>query len=859
MEPRRPVPDFELTPELLGAQGQALRRLARSLLGDAHAAEDVVQETWVACLRRPGELPERVSAWLGGVTRRMALRRARDDGRRRERESRVAAEPSRAAPDARGLEREEALRGVTLALLALDEPYKTALLLRYYENLAPAEIARELGVPLATVKSRLARGLEKLRASLGREFGEERRGRALALLAGAPAVPGGATSITIGGLALGAKAKVAAVAGVLLCGILWVLGGEGRTPVRGAIGSAPDPGARPARLASLAPPGAPELGTTPIIPAETRREAVPTPSEEGAEGAPFPAEAGHVQRLVGRLRDAEDLPIVGASVLLAPQGLGFNLATHTDDEGRFALAFATRRAVLRCALDVRDAQGNELGLRELEFHEGRTTEVDLALRALPLQQGGLEISVRGAFLEGGGFELRAADLLALKEGRLHGDPGLPEMALGPDGRRYFVESWPPRSCPAEEGRTTPQVEVLGDLPLLGFVRGESLGEGGELVLGFLQPGPTADAEPGRATVRGLVRAPDGRLLAGVEVGYGRPGQGLLARVTSDENGSFELADVPLGTWRFRAQGPAGRCDELVTVAASEPCAWNPLLERGDELAGRILLPDGEPLAGSELELWSTGPLLYRAVTRTNEDGRFAFQALPAEPFELHVCAEGARFPVRLVPSLRAPGDLGALQLEARELERHTLTLALLEADGERLAGGELRLWHVASGRGVVRRGLDEEGRLPCDGLPTGAYRVEVGGPLGWRDLGTHWIGEDLDLGEVRFPRPGLLRLACDAPRPGDPRVPFTLWSVHPDVLARLEEHAALEPLLRGARPGDYVLCLGQGAAGGGVALTVASGATTALLLDGPRPPRAAEESGAQEDRSDCRACHAEEH
>src|SRR5262245_16640480 len=167
MNPQRSVfRGLDLTPDVLASQGRALRGLAQSLLGDAHAAEDVVQETWLACLRHPGALPEKVSAWLGTVTKHLALRRARGESRRRARERRAAAPERLEALQQRTLEREEALRAVTQALLALEEPFKTALFLRYFEERAPSEIASELELPLATVKSRLARGLERMRARL---------------------------------------------------------------------------------------------------------------------------------------------------------------------------------------------------------------------------------------------------------------------------------------------------------------------------------------------------------------------------------------------------------------------------------------------------------------------------------------------------------------------------------------------------------------------------------------------------------------------------------------------------------------------------------------------------------------------
>ncbi|HEX6883387.1 MAG TPA: sigma factor [Planctomycetota bacterium] len=67
---------------------QALRGLARGLLADAHAAEDLAQDTWLAALSR-GADPETPRAWLASVARNLAakLRRGEERRVRRERDS----------------------------------------------------------------------------------------------------------------------------------------------------------------------------------------------------------------------------------------------------------------------------------------------------------------------------------------------------------------------------------------------------------------------------------------------------------------------------------------------------------------------------------------------------------------------------------------------------------------------------------------------------------------------------------------------------------------------------------------------------------------------------------------------------
>src|SRR5688572_26527451 len=151
---------------------RALRGLARGLLADAHAAEDLAQEAWLAALRRGAE-PERPGAWLGAVARNLAAKLRRDDRRRarRERESaRAEQEPSAGEI----LEREAARARVVAAVLALEEPYRGTVLLRYFENLPPRAIARRHVVPVETVRTRLKRALEMLRVRLDGEFGARR-------------------------------------------------------------------------------------------------------------------------------------------------------------------------------------------------------------------------------------------------------------------------------------------------------------------------------------------------------------------------------------------------------------------------------------------------------------------------------------------------------------------------------------------------------------------------------------------------------------------------------------------------------------------------------------------------------------
>lgn len=177
----------------------AFHALARSLVFDDATADDVVQEAWKNALETPSA--QRPDAWLRGVIRNLSRRTHRDRARTRRRES-LAARDERTPFNVGSLERLELQRDVIDAVLSLSEALREVVLMRYFEELSSAEIARRLDLPAATVRTRLKRGLDALRERLDREYGD-RRSWGLALLPLAhlrpvPELAAGASSIGLG-------------------------------------------------------------------------------------------------------------------------------------------------------------------------------------------------------------------------------------------------------------------------------------------------------------------------------------------------------------------------------------------------------------------------------------------------------------------------------------------------------------------------------------------------------------------------------------------------------------------------------------------------------------------------------------
>lgn len=221
-----------MEPEVLLAHADFVRALARSLVIDEHRAADIAQQTWLAALQHPPAEGRPVRSWLAQVVRNFVRKRHRSEKRRLAREEAAARRESLPSP-AKIAEVEEVRQRMIAALLDLDEPYRSALLLRFYENIPPREIARRLDLGVEAVKTRLKRGLSQLRKRLDADHLGDRSRWCLALAplaglgpassasagavaAGAAAASCGPPSPLIGAIAMSTKIKIFGAAALVL-------------------------------------------------------------------------------------------------------------------------------------------------------------------------------------------------------------------------------------------------------------------------------------------------------------------------------------------------------------------------------------------------------------------------------------------------------------------------------------------------------------------------------------------------------------------------------------------------------------------------------------------------------------------
>lgn len=155
----------------LDAHGDAVYRLALARTGSAADAQDVAQDVFMRLLVDQTDFhdDDHLRAWLLRVT----INRCRELWRTPwERRVTSADEPAGLRPDERPGPEEVALRSleadpVWKALAKLPDPLRDVANLHYVEGMAPSEIARVLGCPAATVRTRLFRARAHLRRELG--------------------------------------------------------------------------------------------------------------------------------------------------------------------------------------------------------------------------------------------------------------------------------------------------------------------------------------------------------------------------------------------------------------------------------------------------------------------------------------------------------------------------------------------------------------------------------------------------------------------------------------------------------------------------------------------------------------------
>ncbi len=713
---------------------QFVRNLARRLVRDEDEVDDVVQQSFLRAVQSPPRHGGNLRAWFAVVVRNVVYRQARGRKAMGDAHWRAAEETDHAESADRTAERADFQLAISEAVHRLPEPFRTVIVMRFFDELSIDEAAEALGVPRETVRSRQRRGLARLRehmAEIDERKGTDWRAVAIAWLGEEP-LSGEAVVGTSGAL-LTAGAVLLPLA--LLAGAWWWLAGE-------------DGPASPPALS-------PEVAVLQDDAAPTRDDAAP-PGERTAVDAPAAAPTMSVAgRAVALTNDA---PVAGArlSVTARAEGAWVRGVFHADAAGGWSGAL---REEARLPREDDPAIGGRARAFAVVRAEGYAP---VFLADLPPPRDGLldlgevrlvrGVPVRGRVVTDGvavpGAELWLSDDAG--EGASL-SRAWPVGRADDDGRFELAGGLAPNAAPpftwtlfaASEGRlgsrALPVDPAAGALEV-------------ELTLGpFAALSVRVEDRAGAPLVGVTVR------LRPAHQPYGAPDQdgprldelaaelraGFATRTGADGVARFEhLPARPPNLPGLRPPGGggpyfAGPYDVLIEDADGVAHAFPPLaLQPGERLERRFRLGDpGEPIAGVVVAA-ETGAPLDDAWTVASDgrrmpveaDGRF--RRAPGTRGVLRVDAPG-----RIGRTVEWKGETAASSDPPRiELERaESVTGVVCDEAGVPLAGVPLAL---EGGRRVTGFGLqplprrlaartDADGRFAFDELQPGDWRLSV--------------------------------------------------------------------------------------------------------------------------------------
>ena len=593
------------------AESGWVRALARRLVGDDELAEEIVQDTCVAALERRPSSEHGLRAWLAVVTRNLALRARRRAAVRRSVE-RVAARAEATSGGQEEVERMQLQRWLAGAILALDEPARSAVILRHLDGCSARQIARRQGCTEAAARQRIARGLCELRERLDRRYGR-RAWAALLARAGSLDAGAGPTLLTLGGIGMGTKAILGLAAGLAAC----ALAAATLLPER----------ARSERSRVTA--------RTEAEP-EVARAATSTPVEEPAPVAPARDAAPSRRALPGGSARAEPAALAGVvsdSAGRAVAGASARLARAAEDDAEDALASATTVAL--GPGELADAGQPTSVTTELdpkgrfELHDlpvGRL--IRLSARAKGFAAGSIETSLA---LEPDGIEridvelTRGATVTGIVIDALTRAP-VPGAAVWAESYDFDPQSVNPTTHADAGGRFTLE-GVAVDLMRVAeggqfahvYLLAEAEGYAAARTRGFGATWNEAAVyefevtlDPAASSLAGRVLLPGGREPAPGALFRSVDALGNLHITQVDEDGRFVLDALPQGSLAFTVRSTdhwdgvgEASLDAAIELAPGERRNVDLELEAPGTLVElRLLDESGQALPGRELECTS---------------------------------------------------------------------------------------------------------------------------------------------------------------------------------------------------------------------------------------------------------------
>ncbi len=671
------------TAEQLLAHTEWLTRLARALVGDA-AADDVVQDTYETALTKPPKREGPLRPWLGGVARNIARMATRGRVRREAREQATVVVQDEVPSPEELVERVQMQQKVGRLVLELHEPLRSTLLLRFFQGMSASDIARAQGVPAATVRSRMKDALDRIRAQLDAEHGNDRRAWA-GLLAPLPAAMPHGTAVLAGGLIVKTSVKVLLV--VIVAAVMAV-----GTRVAGLWGKSTAD--KPAPVAKTTPATMPSPKPAEPAPSNASARALPTIHDDDPKGT---------LRLEGQVIDEHDAPVAHAMVAIDANP---PIVVESEADGGFVFDGLIRRDYrIEATAGDRYAGPARLRLTEkpepvtLRMRKGGAVEVTVTERAGGKPVPGAQVELRSTLTWKAATN---ADGVAKLQG-----VGASWSALAVQAKGFA-----PSAMRVSTSGIADSVEKVA----LSLARGAALS------------GRVVD-EAGKPIANARVVATNASEPLPV-VDPRRDG------VLTSGDGAFTIPSLSAGTWRISASAGEYAPTTSAPLALDGEHARSGIelrMTSGATVRGVVQDRSGAPIAGADVSVVVAGYVPWRARRQafTDASGTFAVGGLARRAFDVvawHESGASAIVPVDLTAKAEHAVTLtldvsGAIAGTVVDKAGQPIGDAQVIAEPDWTGGtADRAAWGV---RGVQETVTDQAGAFKFAGMPDGSYRVRA--------------------------------------------------------------------------------------------------------------------------------------
>lgn len=596
-----PSPDPHVD-SLLAEAGWVLA-FAKRLARDQAAAEDIAQSTLTLALELRPSAEGGVRAWLAKIASTLARRSKRSDVRRQDREVQTArGRETKSESSAEVLDRFELQQDLAKRVSALPEPYRGVLIRRYYEGLSVKEIAAVSGASSGTVRSQLARGIERVRLQYDNDASERSPLGAFLFAAGVRTDIASLSTAEI--LVMQTSIKVAIAAAAILTVSASFIGINMSRPEVGNSVTVEAPIAR-----NEVAPVEHQSDSILKAPAESGRRSVTETVAAVAEiETPTVVEtaSSEVSRVHARIFDEDRRPLAGAtlsSIAGTGRAGGKHRVAYSDFDGRVVLELT----------DDALRMGRSGSLYDMTFSvTAKEHATEFAIK-LPVLHGdadlgdfrlgtsgvlfGTIVDTKGRTIEGAVLHAGASVFTENPDEMFFTGPSpgveRPQTISGPEGE-FELSGFEAMLTNGTAASVRIWAHAAGKLwtvtePFSVVPRGQV--DVGRIVL---------DEVPPEHRIEGIVIRPDGLPATGARIDFMSTGRPVSGHVDADENGSFQITARKDYTLDLVARDAEGEFGMSSTRSPERGEFVELLLTERRSIAVSVVDTGGEPISDAHL-------------------------------------------------------------------------------------------------------------------------------------------------------------------------------------------------------------------------------------------------------------------